>query len=182
MVRGLKPEEWGIPVIFTSRVIKPIMLKAPVVHEKWGIREVKHIGRLKVLTSNQTIKKIIQNHTKWILCMWSEDLYKELWTKWDSSSACWFINDHLDDVVTDNLSICLFCKLDTRLNLLPHHLLGDHDYFHLYMLMKYDEVPGHGWAHHYLYQPAGVCGTNQESLFEPQNQMSWTEVVKCTVY
>lgn len=61
MVRGLKPEEWGIPVIFTSRVIKPIMLKAPVVHEKWGIREVKHIGRLKVLTSNQTIKKIIQN-------------------------------------------------------------------------------------------------------------------------
>lgn len=39
MVRGLKPEEWGlrgIPVIFTSHVIKPIMLTAPVVHEKQG--------------------------------------------------------------------------------------------------------------------------------------------------
>lgn len=37
MVGGLEPEERGLPgtsVIFSSRVIKPIMLAAPVVPEK----------------------------------------------------------------------------------------------------------------------------------------------------
>lgn len=42
MFRGLKAEGWrlrGILVIFSSRVIKPIMLTAPVVHRERGGQE-----------------------------------------------------------------------------------------------------------------------------------------------